>query len=182
MRVFVVAVCLLAALPAWAGEAKCPENCLAARPRGPRGQVRAGPQALRQVPAQPQAHQEQRATAYNNRGNAHYFAKNYSKALADYNKALKKDPRYASAHLNKGLVYADLGRPATAIKMYDQALKLAPRFAMAYYNRGMTRLLWKKAWSPQVEAGPGAGGVPATPATWAGSTGWARIWTARASR
>ncbi|MCF8034564.1 MAG: tetratricopeptide repeat protein [Desulfarculaceae bacterium] len=156
LKNIVLAVCLLAALPVWAGAAegaaKCaPQSCLDADRAGREGQYEQSLKLYAKCLRSRKLTPSQRATVYNNRGNAHYFAKNYSKALADYNQALKKDPDNALAYYNKGYVYATLERPAVAIEMFDQALKRDPRFARAYHDRGMARLLWKRAWSPQVE-------------------------------
>ncbi|MBU1450905.1 MAG: tetratricopeptide repeat protein [Proteobacteria bacterium] len=151
IRVVLLLACLLAASPAWANQAYCPADCLAADREGRAGNYEQALKLYAKCLRDRKLTKEQRATAYNNRGNAHYFAKQYGKALGDYNKALKKDPNNALAYFNRGMVYGAMGRMSAAIQEYDQALKLDPRFHRAYYDRGMARLFLKGAWSPEAE-------------------------------
>ena len=49
------------------------------------------------------------------------------KAMEEYRKGMKIDPRHAMAYLNAGVVLAnDLGRKAEAIKEFEKYLELAP--------------------------------------------------------
>src|ERR1051325_5027719 len=47
------------------------------------------------------------AIVYNNRGAAHGGKKDYDKALADYNEALKQNPNFGDAYNNRGNTYLD---------------------------------------------------------------------------
>ncbi len=57
-------------------------------------------------------------------------------ALKCITRALQIQPLDVGAHLNLGLVLADLGQLDQALKSYDHALALNPEFAEAHYNRG----------------------------------------------
>jgi tetratricopeptide (TPR) repeat protein len=49
------------------------------------------------------------------------------KAVEEYRKGMKIDPRHPMAHLNAGVVLAnDLGRKAEATKEFEKYLELAP--------------------------------------------------------
>ena len=86
------------------------------------------------------------AIAYYNRGNAYFRKRDYDKAIADYDNAIKFDPKYASerdleyaaiAYNNRGVVYSRKGDYDRAIADYDNAIKLDRKYAIAYNNRGI---------------------------------------------
>src|SRR3989338_5327048 len=58
-------------------------------------------------------------------------------ALTFFDKALKIDPRYASAWNNKGVALNNLGRYEEAITCYDKALGLDPKYTSAWNNKGL---------------------------------------------
>ncbi|MBI5395709.1 MAG: tetratricopeptide repeat protein [Verrucomicrobia bacterium] len=60
----------------------------------------------------------------------------YDGAIADYNRALELDPKYALAYNNRGLVKSNKGDQDAAIADFDRALELDPKLAFAYNNRG----------------------------------------------
>ena len=75
--------------------------------------------------------------AYNNRGSAWSQKKDYDKAIADYNEAIRLDPTYATGLLQPGPV------PGTAKKELRQGHRRLQRghparskYALAYSNRG----------------------------------------------
>jgi len=70
------------------------------------------------------------------RGNAYYRLKNYPRALADYDEAIRLDPRDSSSYFNRGLVYEDLGDTRRALQNYGEVIRLQPNDAGAYLNRG----------------------------------------------
>ncbi len=76
------------------------------------------------------------AVAYYNRGFAYQNKGEYDRAIADYDQALRLDPKYAHAYNNRGGAYQDKGEYDRAIADYEQALRLDPKYAYAYYNRG----------------------------------------------
>ncbi|MDE6340391.1 MAG: tetratricopeptide repeat protein, partial [Muribaculaceae bacterium] len=63
-----------------------------------------------------------------------------SEVIADYDQALKLNPRLVYAWLNKGNLYYEAGDYTSALQCYAEALRLAPAFGSAYFNRGITYL------------------------------------------
>ena len=59
--------------------------------------------------------------------------------LADYDAAVRLDPKYAFAYNNRGLARQAKGDLDGAIADYDAAVRLDPKYTFAYYNRGIAR-------------------------------------------
>ena len=59
------------------------------------------------------------------------------RAIADYNEALRLNPKQAFAFYNRGLEYADKGDLDHAIADYNEAIRLNPEYADALHGRGM---------------------------------------------
>jgi tetratricopeptide (TPR) repeat protein len=79
------------------------------------------------------------ATHYAHRGITYAELGLYEEALADYAEALRLDPNYALAYLNRGITFADyLGRRAEALADYSESLRIDPNRALAYFDRGNT--------------------------------------------
>jgi len=76
-----------------------------------------------------------RAAAYYNRGNAEAARGDQTAAIADYEEAIKLEPKNAPALNNRGTAQSEKGDGEAAIADYSAALKLNPRFASAYFNR-----------------------------------------------
>jgi tetratricopeptide (TPR) repeat protein len=74
--------------------------------------------------------------AYHNRGVAYADLKDYSRAIQDYDQALRLKPDFADAYTGRGIAYNKLGQHQRAIEDFDQALRLKPDDALAYHNRG----------------------------------------------
>lgn len=74
--------------------------------------------------------------AYNNRGDYYYQKKEYEKAAADFNAALKLNPDYARAYRNLAKVERESGRPAAAVESLSRAITLSPKAADVYVSRG----------------------------------------------
>ncbi len=70
------------------------------------------------------------------RGDRRASTGDLSRALADYDEAIRLDPRYPHAYNYRGMVYAFRGDADRAFADYDEAIRLAPRYAHAYLNRG----------------------------------------------
>ncbi len=64
--------------------------------------------------------------AYVNRGTLHVEMKRYDKALADYDKAISIDPRYAMAYQNRGALHFNQKRDRLAISDWQRAMPLTP--------------------------------------------------------
>ena len=75
------------------------------------------------------------AAAYYNRGNANSAMGDFAAAIADYDEALKLDPKNALAFANRGTAHSEKGDAGAAIADFDEAIKRDPRLASAYFNR-----------------------------------------------
>lgn len=74
--------------------------------------------------------------AYNIRGAALGKSGRYDDAIADFNRALQINPRFAQAYANRGLVYRLKGDDANALEDYNRALRVNPQYANAHIRRG----------------------------------------------
>ena len=61
-------------------------------------------------------------------------------AIADYDRAIKINPRFSEAYSNRGNALQDKGELGGSIADYESAIKIDPSFAKAYGNRGLARL------------------------------------------
>jgi len=97
-------------------------------------------------------HETRRSLAilYDNRGNAYEQKNDHDKAIADYNKAIELDPKYAKAYNDRGNAYVQKGGHDKAIADYSKAIELNPKDDDAYTGR---------AWS-YFKAGKAAQGLP----------------------
>ena len=76
--------------------------------------------------------------AYNNRGNAYANKVDYDRAIADYNRAIEVDPKYALAYSNRAIAYANKKDNGRAIADYRKALEFDPNNTFA--SDGLKRL------------------------------------------
>jgi len=67
----------------------------------------------------------------------HDRLKKYDLALADYEEALKADPKIAKVYSNRGIIYKNRGQYDLALDDYNKAIALDPRIKEAYGNRGV---------------------------------------------
>jgi tetratricopeptide (TPR) repeat protein len=74
--------------------------------------------------------------AYNNRGVAYADLNQYKNSIADYDQAIKIDPKNSEAYNNKGVALAYLKEYNEAIDNYNKAIETRKNYAEAYYNRG----------------------------------------------
>ena len=62
----------------------------------------------------------------------------FEETIADYDKAIYREPTKASLYYSRGLVKAQLEQHENAITDYDEAIRLNSSYASAYYQRGLT--------------------------------------------
>jgi tetratricopeptide (TPR) repeat protein len=72
--------------------------------------------------------------SYANRGIAYAGKGQYDQAIADYNMAIKANPRYETAYFNRGNAYYAKGQYDEAVADYKKAIELNPRNPYPYYN------------------------------------------------
>jgi len=78
-----------------------------------------------------------KARGYNNLGLAFEHDRKFFEAIADFDKAIEINDRYAEGYNNRAGVYNQINNFAQAIADYDKAIELTPFYAEAYYNRGV---------------------------------------------
>lgn len=78
-----------------------------------------------------------RSVAYYNRGVLRADAQDNARAVADFGRALRLDPSYASAYLRRGMIHHDRSAFDAAIADYDHALALDPGLTLAAQRRDM---------------------------------------------
>src|SRR5690242_19011626 len=76
-----------------------------------------------------------RAIAYNNRGNALREKGALDRAMADFDAAIRLEPRLADAYVNRGITWYRRGDFDRAIADYDEAIRLDPADAYPFNNR-----------------------------------------------
>ena len=60
----------------------------------------------------------------------------WTKAIAEFSKAIHIDPEFAVAYDNRGLAYANSGQQDRAIADFSRAIEIAPNYSEAYVRRG----------------------------------------------
>jgi tetratricopeptide (TPR) repeat protein len=76
------------------------------------------------------------ALFYNGRGNAYMYKHDYDRAIADFEQAIRLDPKFAKAYNGRGATYFRKGDYDRAMSDYDRAIRLDPKYAVTYVNRG----------------------------------------------
>ena len=69
-------------------------------------------------------------------GNTFRNQKQYENAIDAYNQAIRPDPNYVLAHINKGYALNNLERYEEAIEVWDQVISLDPNKAVFHSNKG----------------------------------------------
>ncbi len=64
-------------------------------------------------------------------------AGDYQKAIANYDEAIRLDPKDDLNYSARGVLYAFLGQYERAIQDYDEAIRIDPQYAEDYNNRGV---------------------------------------------
>lgn len=80
----------------------------------------------------------QKALAYSNRARDYMALKQYDKAIADCNEALKIFPKYPQALQGRAMAYRDTGKYQMALDDLAAAIALKANFPRAYYTRATT--------------------------------------------
>jgi len=80
--------------------------------------------------------QEKLSEVYNRRGNAWYSKFNGERALADYNKAIKVNPKNSFAYSNRGNLWFWRRDYNPAMADFNKAIELNPKDDFTYYHRG----------------------------------------------
>ena len=57
-------------------------------------------------------------------------------SVSAYDRAIRLNPRYVEAYINRGIAKKNMGRHTDAIADHDEAVRLKPNLAEAYTNRG----------------------------------------------
>lgn len=81
----------------------------------------------------------QNAIAYFGRGNVKSKKGDLDGALADYNEAIRFNPKYAATYNNRGNVKLKKGDLNGALADFNQAIQLNPAYGLAYRNRGRAK-------------------------------------------
>jgi tetratricopeptide (TPR) repeat protein len=76
---------------------------------------------------------------YTNRGVEYEIKKEFDKAIADHDQAIKIDPKNPAAYNNRGNAYVGKADWERAVVDFDMAIKLNPKYAEAFFNRGMAK-------------------------------------------
>ena len=77
------------------------------------------------------------AEKYNNRGIASAIRGQYEAAIADFGRAIRRNPQFSMAYYNRGLVYyVVLGQTGKAVSDFTKVLEITPDFTGGYMNRG----------------------------------------------
>jgi tetratricopeptide (TPR) repeat protein len=79
----------------------------------------------------------QSAESYLMRGERFSDARQYDRAIEDYNAAIQRKPEYAEAYNDRGFAYYLKGDFAHAISDYTRAIELRPNYPRAYNSRGV---------------------------------------------
>ncbi|MEG4047278.1 tetratricopeptide repeat protein, partial [Microcoleus sp. Pol17_C1] len=79
---------------------------------------------------------EQQAELFYEQGLLYGYAKEYTKAIPSFDKALEIKPDYDEAWYYRGIALANLERWEEAIASYDKALEIKPDYHVTWNNRG----------------------------------------------
>ena len=82
--------------------------------------------------------QSARGNAYNNRGYAFLLRRDPDKAISDYDRAIRIDPKYAKAHFFRGLAYEAKSEQDKAVADYTAAIRFDPTLCQSLLRPGLT--------------------------------------------
>ena len=75
--------------------------------------------------------------AFDNRGSAYHDKGDNDRAIADYNEAVRLNPKSGMAFHNRGVAYLEKGDNDRAIADYSEAIRIDPEDASAFNGRGV---------------------------------------------
>lgn len=78
------------------------------------------------------------------RGLQYSIQSDYDRAIADFNEAIRLDPKSADAFVGRGEVYRLQHDYAQAIADFSEAIRLDPQFRKAYRKRALAELVTHK--------------------------------------
>ena len=73
---------------------------------------------------------------YNLQGASNARIEKHDAAIESYNQAIKINPKYADAHMNKGNVLQEKGELDAAIESFNNSLSINPYHSIAHFNMG----------------------------------------------
>jgi len=94
-------------------------------------------QACNRIVGDPSETSESRGAAFNGRGMIYYQRGDADRAMADFDAAIRLNPRDAMAFNNRGSVHKMNRDAQRAIADYSEAIRLDRTNAMAFRNRGV---------------------------------------------
>ncbi len=71
-----------------------------------------------------------------NRGNAFLSKSDFERAFADFNTAIRLDPKNAWAYAERGNLYKNKGDLDHALADLNESIRLDPNYALAFFSRG----------------------------------------------
>jgi len=83
---------------------------------------------------------EETAESFYAKGLPFLWKEDYDKAASYFERAIKKDPRYANAYFQIGYCNAQLGRYPDALNAYKKAIQIQPDFVLAHFFLGLIYL------------------------------------------
>ena len=89
-----------------------------------------------QIARYDQAIQDLSATEWYRKGLTAMRTGNYNEAISAYTKAVRLDPQYVLAYIDRSFAYSKLGNFQQVFENANKAIELDPRNARAYVNRG----------------------------------------------
>jgi lipoprotein NlpI len=126
-------------LPAVSGSGQIPEDFgVCAGSEGTADQRIA---ACTRAIASEQLSQEKLSKTFHSRGVEWIGKRDYDRAIADYDEAIRLDPHDALAYYNRGVAWHGKHDYDRAIVDYDQTIRLDPQSPQAFKNRGYSRFL-----------------------------------------
>jgi tetratricopeptide (TPR) repeat protein len=79
---------------------------------------------------------ERLSEVFSNRGLLYFGSEDQNRAVADFNEAIRLDPKNAASRYNRGNAFNAKGEYNSAVVDYSEAIRLNPAFALAYHGRG----------------------------------------------